>query len=572
MSIEAYPSPNGVLTSLIWRKTMSGGETSLSGYDNASQALSYTPGQEQVYLNGILLVRGDDYTATNGTSVTGLSALAASDFVQINCYNNFSVASVPSQNITGTIANNQLQNSAITINGSAISLGGSVTLAGDIESVTATSPLTGGGSTGALTVGIQEASTSQRGSVQLSDSTSTTSSVLAATPTAVKSAYDLADGAIPKTLTTTKGDIIVATGNATLVRQGVGSDGQVLTADSTQADGVIWSTPSSGAPVVAGKNAVINGAFDVWQRGTSSTASTNTAVYSGADRWQHYSGGTTNYTLSRQSSGLTGFQYCARVARNAASTATNLNWFTHTIESADCYKFAGQTVTLSFYARAGANFSAASNYISVLMDSGTGTDQNILNGFTGSTVILSSGATLTTSWQRFTFTMSVASTATQLGLYIRNTPVGTAGAADHYEITGVQLEVGSVATQFSRAGGTIAGELAACQRYCVKFTPATNNGYERIGISLGTNSSGQSIFLNLPVEMRTYPTSMTTSGSFAVWNANTTTVSSLALSTTPGTHKSAVFLSSTGNSNGFNYFHFNAANPSTDYMLFSAEL
>ena len=190
MSIESYPSPNGVLTSLIWRKTMSGGETSLSGYDNASQALSYTPGQEQVYLNGILLVRGDDYTATNGTSITGLSALSASDFIQVNCYNNFSVASVPAASLTGTVTNAQLANSAITINGSAISLGGTVTLAGDIDSVTATSPLTGGGSTGALTVGIQEASTSQRGSVQLSDSTSTTSSILAATPTAVKTVAD----------------------------------------------------------------------------------------------------------------------------------------------------------------------------------------------------------------------------------------------------------------------------------------------------------------------------------------------------------------------------------------------
>lgn len=103
MSIEAYPSPNGVLTSLIWRKTAAGSETSLSGYDNNNQALSYTPGQEQVYLNGILLVRGDDYTATNGTSITNLSALAADDYVQINCYNNFSVASVPSTSINGEI-------------------------------------------------------------------------------------------------------------------------------------------------------------------------------------------------------------------------------------------------------------------------------------------------------------------------------------------------------------------------------------------------------------------------------------------------------------------------------------
>ena len=72
---------------------------------------------------------------------------------------------------------------------------------GDITGVTATSPLTGGGTSGAITVGIQSASTSQSGAVQLSDSTSTTSSVLAATPTAVKSAYDLAAAAQPKAST-----------------------------------------------------------------------------------------------------------------------------------------------------------------------------------------------------------------------------------------------------------------------------------------------------------------------------------------------------------------------------------
>jgi len=63
---------------------------------------------------------------------------------------------------------------------------------GDITSVGVTSPITGGGTSGAVTIAIQDSSTSQKGSVQLSDSTSTTSSVLAATPTAVKSAYDLA--------------------------------------------------------------------------------------------------------------------------------------------------------------------------------------------------------------------------------------------------------------------------------------------------------------------------------------------------------------------------------------------
>jgi phage-related tail fiber protein len=69
--------------------------------------------------------------------------------------------------------------------------------------IPASSPLTGGGTSGAVTVGIQDALTTQKGAVQLSDSTSTTSSILAATPTAVKSAYDLAAAAIPKSTSTT---------------------------------------------------------------------------------------------------------------------------------------------------------------------------------------------------------------------------------------------------------------------------------------------------------------------------------------------------------------------------------
>ena len=99
---------------------------------------------------------------------------------------------------------------------------------GDITGVTATTPLTGGGTSGAITVGIQSASTSQSGAVQLSDSTSTTSSVLAATPTAVKSSYDLAAAAIPKSTVTTNGDLIYGTGAGTVSRIGIGSTGQVL--------------------------------------------------------------------------------------------------------------------------------------------------------------------------------------------------------------------------------------------------------------------------------------------------------------------------------------------------------
>jgi len=126
---------------------------------------------------------------------------------------------------------------------------------GDITAVNVTSPITGGGSAGAVTIGINAATTSVVGAVQLSDSTSTTSSVLASTPTATKAAYDLADGAIAKSTVTTAGDIIYR--NATVpVRLGIGTAGQILKVNSG-ATAPEWGAASSGA-VVQVKQAVFS--------------------------------------------------------------------------------------------------------------------------------------------------------------------------------------------------------------------------------------------------------------------------------------------------------------------------
>ena len=75
-----------------YRFTASGGETSISGTDANGLTLSYIPGKEQVYLNGVLLARTSDYTATDGSSITSLSALAASDIVEIITFTAFELA------------------------------------------------------------------------------------------------------------------------------------------------------------------------------------------------------------------------------------------------------------------------------------------------------------------------------------------------------------------------------------------------------------------------------------------------------------------------------------------------
>ena len=74
--------------------TVAGGATSVSGPDDFSLTMSYIPGKEQVYLNGVLLKRTTDYTATNGTSITDLAAMASGDLVTVITFTAFELANV----------------------------------------------------------------------------------------------------------------------------------------------------------------------------------------------------------------------------------------------------------------------------------------------------------------------------------------------------------------------------------------------------------------------------------------------------------------------------------------------
>ncbi len=313
--------------------------------------------------------------------------------------------------------------------------------------------------------------------------------------------------AIQNSIVDAKGDLIAASANDTPARLAVGNNGETLVADSSTSTGLRYQSSYNG-------NAIINGGMDIFQRsGTPTTGlavtSTSTSFY-GLDRWQVFSA-STGRTVSRQVTGdttnLPNIQYCQRLARDSGNTNTAAILPAYSMESADAIRFAGQTVTLSFFARAGANYSATSNALGFVFRQGTGTDQNLNAGYTGSSDVISSTATLTTTWQRFQATGTMTASSTEAGVQFNFTPTGTAGAADYVEITGVQIERGQIATSFKRsngAGGTIQGELAACQRYYNRIGYGGGSGnYIATGIGISATRSFQT--LGLPVSMRTAP-------------------------------------------------------------------
>lgn len=270
---------------------------------------------------------------------------------------------------------------------------------------------------------------------------------------------------------------------------------------------------AAGGPSVAGKNYIINGGMDIWQRGTSIAGTSKGYT---ADRWSVYTSGggvqSSSYTVTRQSTSdttnLPFIQYCARFQRNSGSTSTNLFFFAQSFETVNSIPLAGRTVTISFYARKGANYSPTSSLLNIEVASDTGTNQYFAD-YSTYTDAINQNATLTTTWQRFSYTGTFATNANEVAVFFNATPTGTAGANDYFEITGVQLEIGQSATPFSRAGGTIQGELAACQRYYFLKASGANQSFGMAAYNSASDIRGS---FGFPVEMRVVPTMVSTSG------------------------------------------------------------
>jgi hypothetical protein len=274
------------------------------------------------------------------------------------------------------------------------------------------------------------------------------------------------------------------------------ADGDVYSAsDVNDITGTVNLLQTSTLSYQSGKNAVINGGFDIWQRGTSST--NMVAGYYTADRWKTVrSGNVAGYTVSRQTTFQAGTSYAIRLQRTAANNTTDSMFLAYAVETLDWTRYQGKTLTFSFYAKGGANYSPTSSILGVNLYTGTGTDQDPLAALTGEVQQIGQNAVITTTATRYTYTFTCPSNSTDMRFNFSIAPTGTAGAADFVEITGVQIELGSYATTFSRTGGSIQGELAACQRYYYRSTGAGDQN--RIA-TLGGNPTSSIFDCNVAV-------------------------------------------------------------------------
>jgi hypothetical protein len=296
---------------------------------------------------------------------------------------------------------------------------------------------------------------------------------------------------------TTKGDLYTySTADARLA---VGANGETLVADSSTTTGLRYS----GANQI---NPIINSSFDIWQRGTSFAGNGYTA-----DRWR---AGLATRTFSQQAAALDGFEYAMRVQRPLGSGGFADTGIAQTLELSNTLQYRGKTLTFSFWAKKGADFSATSSNLKVQVGTGTTANQAKVPGAssTGEIFIVNVTQALTATWQRFSFTTTsnVSSSANNLFVNLFYSPNGTAGADDYFEVTGVQLDIGSVALPYRRTAGTIQGELAACQRYYYRSTVPTNNG--PFGMGFADSASTIRGIVQFPVEMRTNPTALEQNG------------------------------------------------------------
>ena len=276
-------------------------------------------------------------------------------------------------------------------------------------------------------------------------------------------------------------------------------------------------------PLAGFRNLIINGNCSVWQRGTSFTNQTfGGAIQYAQDRWignrdsdvngqiiSRYAITSADRTAAGQSLPRYGVQW-QRVAGNSA--VNGMNQF-YAVETADSLGVAGKTVTFSIYAKAGANYSGG--LLTMGISYGTGTDQREPN-FTGLTTVTAT-KTLTTSMQQFSVTATIPVTATQVGIRMTWTPVGTAGGDDSVYYTAADLSIGSVAP-VNVENRPFATELALCRRYYQKTFPYAIAPAQNAGLAGALFATASVTTAGSMGVMWRYPVALRSTGGVTTYN------------------------------------------------------
>jgi len=242
------------------------------------------------------------------------------------------------------------------------------------------------------------------------------------------------------------------------------------------------------------KNRLMNGSFNIWQRGT--TFSVSGANYYWADRWTNASNG---YTATRSTDVPTGM---AQYSADITTTSTNLGSIVQRIEAANCADLPGQSVTVSFWVKAVSG--GGSNGVNVRLDYA-----NTADTFSSTTAILQVqlATTLSSSWTKYSYTFTNLPSGAANGLMLYIFADNTSATQCRY--TMIQLEKGSTATSFDyRPYGT---ELQLCQRYYYRIS--YQSGYQTaLGVSSNWLTTDARAKITTPVTMRTAPTPAASSG------------------------------------------------------------
>ena len=403
--------------------------------------------------------------------------------------------------------------------------------------------------------------------------------------------------AIQNTIVDAKGDLIAASAADTPARLAVGNNGETLVADSSTSTGLRYQGLQA-----AGKNKIYNANMQIAQRGTSFTGiSGTTGVYT-LDRWlvQPQNLGTVTATQDTTIPTGAGVGQSLKLACTTADAAPSANTrlrIIQKIEGIDIQDLdygtaSAKPLTLSFWVQS----SKTGTYIVEFWTRQTSTEKHICASYTIATAntwqqvkitipgdTVSNIANTTAACFDFYFYLAAGSDYTSGTLatswatpVTANRAVGQVNWADSatatFYMTAVQVEIGSVNTAFNLRGGSVQGELAACQRYYLR--PQLTGAYTFYAVGAARSTTIADFCYTLPVSMRVAATAVDYSNAAIVANGVGATVLTNLIIDTPSTNQNVVSFQATVASGltQFRLYFLGNNNNTAGYIGISAEL